>query len=328
MWKGVCGAAAALSACVGIAGAETRTPAQWPFAADSPWNISLGAGAQYLDPLCDIQIRQEANNTLLPWINAERYGLRLYTTTASDPLRSIRKGARPDLPAAAGPEVGPSRVPDGAEPDTGTDRSMAFIQPDGTTSDEMWRFFRWPEWINVGHYVRVDLRGQGWGSGIRAARASWLGGALRTWELQAGSFRHALSLSITPQRLARRFVPPASNIDSDTSQYMGTIPMGQLIALRPDVDIDALGLRTAVGRALAVALQTYGAYVVDKGGALAFTAEPSGQALVTPARSNDNTGDSDVKRIVRSLSCVSNNAPAAWGGPGARRGPDAPPWAP
>ena len=313
-----------------LADAQTRTPSQWPFDASSPWNTPLGTGAQYATPTCDTQVRAEASNTLLPWINAERFGVPVFTASSTDPEKPVHKSDRPDLPIPNGPEVGRMRIPSGAAPDPGSDRTLVVQQPSTPTvrnpSDETWLTYNNLTWVNVGHYVRVDLRGSGWGSGIRAARASIMGGLIRTWELQAGSIKHALAMALTPQRMDRRWVAPASNIDNWNAEYAGPIPMGQLLALPPEVSIDSLGLRSPAGRTIAQALKTYGAYVVDTGGAAVLYTEPTARTLVEPARNNDATGDSDMKRIVRALRCVSNNTPAAWGGGGTPLAPPAPAW--
>jgi len=54
--------------------------------------------------------------------------------------------------------------------------------------------------------------------------------------------------------------------------------MGQLFAIPQGTSIASLGLTSAAGRAIATAVQTYGAYVADTGGALSFYAEPGAQS--------------------------------------------------
>ena len=100
--------------------------------------------------------------------------------------------------------------------------------------------------------------------------------------------------------------------------------MGQLAAIPPDVDLCSLGL-TPAGLVVARALQDYGGYLVDSGGALAFYAEPAVEddaALGEVPLLNDARGD--LAKIVPQLRCVTNNTSATVGGGGAARAPPAP----
>jgi hypothetical protein len=322
----------------GAAGAQTRVPSQWPFTASSPWNASLGTGAKYESPACDLLIRSEStkdgqNGRLIPWINAERYSMPVFQATSADPLKTYFK---------VGVAQGQFHVPAAATPAEGTDRSMIVIEPDGRWSDESWLTDVQPGAVNTGHFVREDLVGDGGfaapgGTGIRAARASILGGLIRTHELQAGKIPHALAIALPQALMAKRAVPPATGIDGDSNGYGGIIPMGQLMALAPGVSIDGMRpldkplaaprkLSTA-GRAIATALKTYGAYVVDTGGATALYAEPGAAALVHPVRDHyDGENHSELKTIIANLSCVSNNAGPNWGGGGAPLAPPPPPF--
>jgi hypothetical protein len=209
---------------------------------------------------------------------------------------------------------------------------MIVQEPGGAFDDETWLTYLYPAWVNAGGFARHDLvNGDGWvplkGFGIRAANASALGGLLRAWELQAGSIRHALAISLTQQRMTPSFVPPATSIDHNHGGYTGTIPMGQLFAIPQTTNIATLGLTSPAGRALATAMQTYGAYAVDTGGAFAFYAEPSAQPLVDPARAGGGTPwASDVTRIVGAMKCVTNNQSPNWGGGGTPLAPAAPPF--
>ena len=158
-----------------------------------------------------------------------------------------------------------------------------------------------------------------------------MGGLIRTWEIQAGAIRHALAIALTRSRMEASYVPPAGAVDGDSSGYGGTIPMGQLIALPRSTSIDSLGLTSPVGRLIAQALQTYGAYVVDTTASNpALYAEPGAAALVDPARDTHGitrppwNAASDLGRIVTALRCVTNNSPASWGGPGPRLAAPAP----
>jgi hypothetical protein len=91
-----------------------------------------------------------------------------------------------------------------------------------------------------------------------------LGGVIRIAEIAQGDIHHALALQST-YVCANVFRSPASNTDG---RYQGAdcIPEGARIRLDPAVDVNALSA-TSAERAVAQALQTYGGYVVDYGGA-------------------------------------------------------------
>lgn len=312
------------------AGAETRTPARWPFKASSPWNSSIGTGAQFGSASCDSAVQAEAGDPLPPWINTTQWSVPVYSSSSLDPPETIYQSSNPDTPTPHGFSWGSYHVPLTAKQDPAGDRNLALIEPSGTFSDETWLTYLYPGWVNAGDFARHDLvNGDGWaplaGFGPRAANASTLGGLIRTWELQAASIRHALPMALTGQRESKTYVAPATSTDSNTSGHTGVIPMGQLVAIPSSTSIDSLGLTSSVGRVIATALQNYGAYNVDTAGALAFYAEPGADSLVNPARAINN-GTSDMMRIVRALRCVTNNQAPNWGGGGTPLAPPAPPF--
>jgi phosphoribosylformylglycinamidine (FGAM) synthase PurS component len=103
--------------------------------------------------------------------------------------------------------------------------------------------------------------------------------------------------------------------------YLGHIPLGQLVALPPEVDLKSLDL-SPQGYAIARALQDYGTYDVDSGGAFAIYVEPT-------AANDLGKAEEDLRRIRPLLRCVTNNRPdfAGGGGPNAlRRALKAPPF--
>jgi|1186.fasta_scaffold01210_5 hypothetical protein len=320
----------------GSAVAETRTPSAWPFTETSPWNSALGSDAKYELPTCDSEVQAEVGDAARPTINAASWSVPIFTASASDPQKTIYKSATPNLPYPHDTSQGTYAMPPNAQPSAEADHELVVVEPGGTFSDEMWHTYLYPTWVNVGDFARHNLMyGEGFqpdpqfqeaGFGPRAGNASYMGGLIRTWELQAGSIRHALKIALTRQRMTPSSVAPASSIDSDHGDYTGTIPMGQLLTLPPPpFSIDSLGLTSAAGRTIATALQTYGAYLVETAGALTLNAEPSAESLVAPARTVTN-GDNDIMRIVRKLQCVSNNQGPPWGGGGTPRAPLPPPF--
>jgi hypothetical protein len=117
--------------------------------------------------------------------------------------------------------------------------------------------------------------GNSTGSGV-----SRLAGVVRTWELQQGRIDHALVFSTKYcEAPTANFRYPATKSDG---KYTGTgsIQEGARIQLDPTINVDALPGITAAEKIVAKALQTYGAYNIDCGGAnWAFIFEaPSGEA--------------------------------------------------
>jgi hypothetical protein len=318
------------------AGAETRVPGQWPFTASSPWNTPLGTGAAYTDPTCDGALQASFDDVNRPWINADNWSFPVYAAAATDPPHTIYKSLNPtSSPEPQGTSQGSYPIPALAKEAGGDDRSMVVQEPNGRYSIETWRTFLYPAWANVGGFARHDMvGGDGWrpltGFGVHAANASGLGGLIRSWELQAGSVRHALAIAMHPSHMKALAVAPATSIDRNSSEYAGPIPMGQLFAIPQGTSIDSLGLRSEVGRQLATAMQKYGGYLVDKAGNFLFYAEPSAATLVNPARNGSNPAGtpwaSDVTRILGATRCVSNNTGPNWGGGGTPLAPPAPPF--
>jgi hypothetical protein len=334
------------------AAGETRDPALWPFRADSPWNTPIGSGAQFGSGACDADVQAQGTSTAGTWINAQKWGVPVYQAAASHPLKNVYLSENPWYPAAKvnqpsdpqtpvlphGTKLGPWRMPSSMPPSPGgDDRAVVVVAPDHKWSTDMFETYPASTFVNVSAFSRYDLvNGTGWDEspgvwfGPHAANAAYIGGALRQWEATAGQFRHALAVSLPHSRLSpdpNGFIPPATSQDGADGDYSGSVHMGQLLALPSDVDINSLGLVSPAGRAIATALQRYGGYVIDGGGALALWAEPSTDAYFAPARQGTN-GVSDMMRITQRLRCVTNNVPGSWGGGGIPLAPAAPPFDP
>ncbi|RTL68080.1 MAG: hypothetical protein EKK42_11865 [Pseudonocardiaceae bacterium] len=97
---------------------------------------------------------------------------------------------------------------------------------------------------------------------------------VRASEIADGRIPHALFFStnvVKPEEV--RY--PATKTDGSNMDGAGSpIPEGARVQLDPSIDVDAIPGISAGERAIATALQTYGAYVGDNGGArMAFIAE-------------------------------------------------------
>ncbi len=93
-----------------------------------------------------------------------------------------------------------------------------------------------------------------------------LGGDIRPEEIRQGHIDHALSM-ITPYTRSGYIACPATHTDGKYSDT-AAIPEGARVQLDPTFNVDAQNW-PAWEKTIAKALQTYGAYIVDTGGALA-----------------------------------------------------------
>jgi hypothetical protein len=120
----------------------------------------------------------------------------------------------------------------------------------------------------------ADSEGERWlMRGGRGSGFPEIAGLLRPEELREGQIRHALVFTFTKNRRAdddrRIFVPPAAR--SDGRHIGAQYPIeGMRFQLNPaltDKDFDVWGLNRE-GKAVARALQTYGMFDGDNGGAM------------------------------------------------------------
>ena len=242
-------------------------------------------------------------------------------------------------------------------PNAQDNNSAAILAADGRTLYQVQPFTRCTNGGIATSLVRApdaDL----YGDGIRGAHGgsglSSIGGTIRVGELRPGQTgpRHALKLAMYFKdfykctTLAACFRWPAANADSYAVGFYGTDPtnpnvsnsamtMGALLAIPPNVDINALGLETEPAKQIAWTLQNYGGYVADDTylPAFDFMTEngPDGSLtdqfkadygfeFVQPSTANVGWRR-DMQRILPKLSVVNNNGPGAIGGGGTPRQP-------
>lgn len=329
-----------------------RDPLRWPFASDSIWNTPRGAAAD-LRPA----------NLTPPRVDLDvDY---LVVTSAADPLTPTYdyatfgpgrcRGTKPQPQAAFAPALGaPIHVPyDFVLPDATRspyatpNNSSAFLDPDGRTLHQFNATARCSPGAPLYGYRTVDgdIRGDGRLGGHLGSGLSSIGGDVRAGELfGAQPLDHALKIDVTPGALSYApgsatpgFRWPADMADGYAAKdYRGRDPdlaMGSLLAIPVSATATSLGLRTEAGRRLLAAFQDYGAYVADTtGDADASLCVDSGALADYRARTGhdldaDGALQSDLLRLFRALQVVTNDGPAAVGGPGARLAPPAPPLA-
>jgi hypothetical protein len=293
--------------------AADRDPATWPFSPDSPWNTPLSAKAAFAadtDP-CTVDVRDPS---IITWINAADWSHPIYLAAESDPVVPIYRQGKLKLklhvPAAARPAL--PHTPDG-------DRHLHIIDPTRHYVDELWKARPYRGGWQAEGYTRNDLYGRGVGAGgERAYGGSAIGGQIRAGELQQG-IRHALAFAQPRHKQRPGFVWPATAQDGPGGpRYTGHVPIGQLVAIPPGVDLKGLGL-SPEALAIAHALQDYGAYNVDSAADFSLNAEPGLEPELVRARE-------DLPKLRALLGCVSQNP--APGGDGMRRAPLAPPLRP
>ncbi len=211
-----------------------------------------------------------------------------------------------------------------ASPDN--DGLMAVFQPDGWVLDTYATvILSNGDIVSDGLASFVDARGDGtgWWNGRRASMIPSFAGLIRTGELAHGKILHALAATIFTGLLARHAVWPAYAFDRHADAYAGSLPMGALLAIPPNVDIGALGL-SPTGLVLARAAQDYGVYIVDSTG---------GAGMTIMAELNDPDirwagWQNDVAAVVHHLQWITNNGVSSVGGGGHPRGPLAPAFGP
>jgi hypothetical protein len=292
----------ALAATSSMSASGAVSKANAPFASSSPWNTPVEPGRQFESASGEMTSTLRRSG-ITAWMNISRYSHPIFEASSSDPVVTIT-----DPGHQAGWLPGWTteiewKVPVSALPAGGTDGHLHIVSPDGTKVLETF-VWRWtgPTSAEVSRMHVVDLEGSGIGpfNGTRAYGGSAIGGLIRTWEVDPtdpdyvdGTIRHALAIALPRSMLkhtegvsgydadgygtAKGYVWPATEQDWDSpSSYQGPIPMGSFLAIPKSVDLDSLGL-SPQARAIAKALQDYGAYVTDAvgEGTVAFYAEPT-----------------------------------------------------
>lgn len=251
------GPAATASRSTAAAGADAAGSITRLFSADSPWNTTIPGNAATDPGSAKLVSAVLANPSLVMNLNLYAYGIPFYTATASTPR--ITLGGRNPLGAVP---VDPSW-----RPNEGADHKMNVIDPNTHTVYELQGYD--PGKRTIYWAVKKDYAtslGDGYpkdglagptGSGLTQA-----GGVIRMSEIASGRIDHALSF-ITSKPV-NRFRYPASHSDGTAT---GTgLEEGMRIRLDPTLDLDRIPGITPGEKAIARALQLYGAYCTDNGG--------------------------------------------------------------
>jgi hypothetical protein len=194
------------------------------------------------------------------------YGMPIYTVTASTPRYNVTCTAGWGLcPLSRQPVP----IPPDAAPSAGSDGAMVVVDPNSHLSYEFWQFHRgspmtaaWGAVVSLLSAGNTDIYGGpgGTGSGLSA-----LAGVATIAELEAGHIPHALVLS-SSLTCADTFVAPAIKTDGSTGAGH-CIAEGARVQLDPSINLAAIPGITPFELTVGRALQTYGAFCGDTGGA-------------------------------------------------------------
>ena len=167
----------------------------------------------------------------------------------------------------------PVPLPARARPDPADDGHMVVVDPARGCEYDFYNARRSStgSW-SAGWQTRLSIDGRGTVRGSPSTRASGFGllaGLIFPRSLARGRIDHALVFS-SPLVRAGPPVPPATEAAGGSSDPNGLV-MGTRVRLNPDLDLSKLSL-TRYERTIARALQVYGMFLGDTGGALTLYA--------------------------------------------------------
>jgi hypothetical protein len=258
-----------------------------PFASDSPWNQKIPDDAPILAE-SDALIQDLATSSMWPGftVNIDSWGIPAFEASPDTPLRTV---TLTDVVGYGMDE--PMPIPLDAEPDAEGDHHLCVVDREANLTWDLWNARHDGNAWTAGVGARIELDGSGvrppkdgnqawqWSHGSRACGFPLIAGLIRVEEIQAGRIEHALVLAY-PHIRSHYYTPPASTAQGTTNEALPDrgMPCGMRVQLDPTIDVEALDLAPA-GKIIARALQEYGAYVADYGGAISLYADGSPEAV-------------------------------------------------
>lgn len=231
------------------------------FAGSPSWYTEIPPDAK-LDPNSTAMIARVTRGKGDLVANMVEYGIPIYQADSSTPRFRIDCRVKHWGPCQfAGLDV---PIPDGAQPHSGSDGAMVVVDDQERKVYEFWQATHDGETWSTAYAAVSDFDGSGWGSSGTGSGASRLAGVVRQSELEQHHIPHALALQ-SDDVCATVFRAPAHKTDG-ASERPDCIPMGARLRLDPSLDLTVLPL-TPGELAVATAMQTYGGYVMDSGGA-------------------------------------------------------------
>ena len=178
-----------------------------PFEASSPWRQEIPSDAP-ADPnsaamISGVQAERALHANLI------NYGIPIYVANADTPTHTV-SCTRVDYGVC--PFAGwPVAIPDGAEPNSGSDGVLVTVEKDSGIIFEFWRAAHDGNKWRTEFAAVNSLHGSGWGGAATGSGASRLGGVVRVDEIAAGEIPHALALQ--SNNACPTFRPPALKSD-------------------------------------------------------------------------------------------------------------------
>jgi hypothetical protein len=250
-----------------------------PFADRSAWNIPI-ARDPVLDPR-SADVVAHLTQERQAYTNLYESGLPIFDADILTPrvqVHCTKPWGRCQL------EQERIHIPPEAQPNSSTDGGMLVINWSTGRVYEFWQAKKindryWEtSWGGVVDIDGLGTPGQAVGSGVAA-----LAGVIRIEEFMKGRIEHAIVF--TTYACPGEYRYPASKSDGSFPPP-DCLPEGSRIQLDPQIDVDSIPGITPGERTVAKALQAYGAYAVDNGGArMAFKFEKPTAGKPDPYRS-------------------------------------------
>ncbi len=203
-------------------------------------------------------------------------GLHDYGVTLVGPTGITSGTPRYDIAFVNDPAWGPDPfgsdtmpIPNGTPIPPGSDGQIAIADPTTDKVFAIWQAVHSGNW-GASWGAEVNLHGNGLEQGAGSSTASGISrfaAVIRASEIAAGQIPHALFFA-TDMADPAAYRYPASKTDGDNMAGVATpIAEGTRVQLDPSIDVTVIPGITAGEIAVARALQVYGAYCGDKGGA-------------------------------------------------------------
>lgn len=240
-----------------------------PYASTSPFNRPIARSAR-VDPKSAPMVRALAEIVRGSGfvLSVERWTVPVYVADKKTPRYDVQLTAS----WAHGRVLRAAPIPHNARPDPGGDGHLAVVDPVTGCEYDFYAAKRkgsgWTAtWANT-----LPLTGDGIfheGISARASGFGLLAGLIFPDELKRGEIRHALVFSSPLTRAGAPVVP--ATLGDGPSRVAGAMPFGARVRLDPTLDVDSLDL-PRWQRTIARALQKYGMYLGDTGGAVSVYA--------------------------------------------------------
>jgi hypothetical protein len=235
------------------------------YSARSPLNVRIPARAA-ADPRSDVmiaQLRREVDEK--GWaISTKEYTVPLFRASSTTKLTTVRVRTRGTVHRVP--------VPAAAFPSPGSDGHLAVLDPRSRCEYDFYRGRRLRDgtW-EAENFNALPTNSSGIyprGLATRASGFANAAGLITAAEIRRGRIGHALVFSM-PSTRAGGPVRPATSSDGTTSSA-GAIPEGARLQLDPGLSLERLA---PWQRVIARALQQYGMYLADTGGAVGLYAQ-------------------------------------------------------